>query len=238
MRTPGAGPSTPPRSTSRPTGLVSAFVRHRLDLVPLAGTSERNVVQIADPALAPKSRPSDRRQIRRNLEAGYTVELVAGTDTSAEQRAAFLDVYEQTMHRTAAGAHYFFGAAYFDLALAVERTWLCLARDPGGAVAAASLAVVSDGFLHYYLSGSADSALGDSPMKNVLARLVELRRRAGAAAQPRRRPRAPATRSRSSSAASPTARSRWRTSELVCDPARYAELSAGRGGEFFPAYRG
>jgi hypothetical protein len=221
-----------------PTGLVSAFVRHRLDLVPLAGTSERNVVQIADPALAPKSRPSDRRQIRRNLEAGYTVELVAGTDTSAEQRAAFLEVYEQTMHRTAAGAHYFFGATYFELALAVERTWLCLARAPDGAVAAASLAVVSDGFLHYYLSGSADSALDDSPMKNVLARLVEL---AGELALPLNLGGglAPGDALEEFKRGFANRTLAWRTSELVCDPARYAELSAGRGGgEFFPAYRG
>jgi hypothetical protein len=220
-----------------PTGLVAAFVRHRLDLVPLAGTSERNVVQIADPAQAPKSRPSDRRQIRRNLEAGYTVELVAGTDTTAAQRAAFLDVYEQTMRRTAAGAHYFFGAAYFDLALAVERTWLCLARTSDGAVAAASLAVVSDGFLHYYLSGSADSALGDSPMKNVLARLVEL---AGELALPLNLGGglAPGDALEEFKRGFANRTLGWRTSELVCDPARYAELSAGRGGsDFFPAYR-
>ena len=44
------------------TGLVSVFIRHRLDLVPLAGATERNVVQIHDPSLKPKSRPSDRRQ--------------------------------------------------------------------------------------------------------------------------------------------------------------------------------
>ena len=45
----------------------------------------------------------------------------------------------------------------------------------------------SDGFLHYYLSGSADSHLRDSPMKNVVARAGRARRRARPAAQPRRR---------------------------------------------------
>ena len=65
---------------------------------------------------------------------------------------------------------------------------------PDGEIAAASIAARSDGFLHYYLSGSADSHLRDSPMKNVVAALVEPLRRAGAAAQPRRRhrPRRPA----------------------------------------------
>ena len=53
------------------TGLVSAFIRHRLGDSPLAAATERNVVQIADPALPPKSRMSDRQQIRKNLRRGY-----------------------------------------------------------------------------------------------------------------------------------------------------------------------
>ena len=131
------------------------------------------MVQIADPALPPKSRPSDRRQVRRNLEAGYELALVPGPETTPAQRAGFLDVYEQTMRRAAAADHYFFGAAYFDRVLEADRTWLVLATAPAGDLAAASLAAVSDGFLHYYLSGSADAHLRDSPMKNVVARLVE-----------------------------------------------------------------
>jgi hypothetical protein len=219
------------------TGLVSVFVRHRLGQLPLGGTTERNVVQVADPALAPKSRPTDRRQIRRNLEAGYQLELVPGPQTSAAQRAGFLDLYEQTMLRAEAAGHYFFGAAYFDRVLEADRTWLALARAPGGALAAASIAAVSDGYLHYYLSGSADSHLRDSPMKNVLLRLVEhsaelglplnlgggLRR--GDALEEFKRGFA-------------NRELPWHTSELICDPDRYRRLSAGhdpRG--FFPAYR-
>ncbi len=150
-------------------------------------TTERNVVQIADPALEPKSRPTDRRQVRRNLEAGYELELVPGSDTSPAHRAGFLDLYEQTMRRTGAAEHYFFGAAYFDRILEADRTWLALARAPGGELAAASIAAVSDGYLHYYLSGSADSHLRDSPMKNVVARLVEHSADARPPPQPRRR---------------------------------------------------
>jgi Acetyltransferase (GNAT) domain len=219
------------------TGLVSAFIRHRLDLVPLAGSTERNVVQIADPALKPKSRPSDRRQVRRNLEAGYAVELIPGADTTAAQRAAFLDLYEQTMRRTDAAAHYFFGADYFDRVFPADQTWLALATDPDGAPAAASIACVSDGYLHYYLSGSADARLGDSPMKNVLARLIEHATElelplnlgggihAGDALEEFKR--GFANRSLA-----------WRTSELICDPGRYAELTGDRdAGGFFPAYR-
>jgi hypothetical protein len=219
------------------TGLVSVFIRHRLDLVPFAGPTERNVVQISDPALPGKSRPSDRRQVRRNLEAGYSVELIPGAETSAAQRAAFLDLYEQTMRRTDAAPHYFFGAGYFDRLLPAERTWLALATDPDGVPAAASIAAVSDGYLHYYLSGSADSHLGDSPMKNVLARLIEHAKElqlplnlgggitAGDALEEFKRGFANRTLT-------------WRTSEVICDPDRYAALSAGREtGGYFPAYR-
>jgi hypothetical protein len=219
------------------TGLVSAFIRHRLDLVPLAGATERNVVQIHDPGLKPKSRPSDRRQVRRNLESGYAVELVPGTATSADQRAAFLDLYEQTMRRTDAAPHYFFGAAYFEEIFGAERTWLALASDPDGAPAAASIACVSDGYLHYYLSGSADARLADSPMKNVVARLVEHANelglplnlgggiRPGDALEEFKRGFANRTLA-------------WRTSEIVCDPERYAALAGDRdAGGYFPAYR-
>lgn len=219
------------------TGLVSIFVRHRLGPPPLSGATERNVVQIADPALPPKSRPSDRRQVRRNLEAGYDLRVVPGVETTAAQRAGFLGVYEQTMRRTDAAAHYFFGAAYFDRILEADRTWLALATAPDGALAAASIATVSDGYLHYYLSGSADSHLRDSPMKNVVARLVELSAELalplnlgggitpGDALEEFKRGFA-------------NRLERWHTSEIVCDPGAYASLAAGReAGGFFPAYR-
>jgi hypothetical protein len=219
------------------TGLVSVFLRHTLSEPPLAGAAERNVVQIADPALPLKSRPSDRSQINRNRRAGYEVALLPGPKTSAEQRAALLAVYDQTMRRTGAAERYFFGAAYFDRILAADRAWLALARAPGGEVAAASIAVGSDGYLHYYLSGSADAHLRDSPMKNVVAALVELsaeqslplnlgggisrgdrleefKRGFGNREQP------------------------WLTSEIVCDADAYTRLSAGHdAGDFFPAYR-
>jgi len=219
------------------TGLVSLFIRHRLGPPVLAGSTPRNPVQIADPALPAKSRPSDRRQVRRNLEAGYELLLVPGPETTPEQRAGFLDVYEQTMRRTEAAPHYFFGAAYFDRILAAERTWLALAHAPDGALAAASIAVVSDGFLHYYLSGSADSHLSDSPMKNVVARLVEhaaeieLPLNLGGGIVPgdalEEFKRGFANRSL-----------HWHSSEIVCDRERYAELSGGRDvGGYFPAYR-
>jgi hypothetical protein len=218
-------------------GLVSAFLRHRLGPPPLAASTERNVVQIADPALEPKSRPTDRRQVRRNLEAGYELELVPGDETTAEQRAGFLVLYEQTMRRTAAAEHYFFGAAYFDRILEADRTWLALARAPAGDLAAGSIAAVSDGYLHYYLSGSADGHLRDSPMKNVVTRLIEhstdlgLPLNLGGGLSPgdalEEFKRGFANRQEP-----------WHTSELICDPDKYKLLSREHvSGAFFPAYR-
>ncbi|MBK5220495.1 MAG: GNAT family N-acetyltransferase [Thermoleophilia bacterium] len=219
------------------TGLVSVFLRHTLGPPPLGGTTERNVVQLADPALAPKSRPSDRRQVRRNLEAGYAFELVPAAETTATQRSGFLDLYEQTMRRTAAAEHYFFGAAYFGRILEADRTWLVLVTAPGGALAAASIAAISDGYLHYYLSGSADSYLRDSPMKNVVAALVEHAAELslplnlgggisrGDALEEFKRGFA-------------NRELPWQTSELVCDREAYERLSAGHSAAgFFPAYR-
>jgi len=219
------------------TGLVSVFIRHTLGEPPLAGAAERNTVQIADPALPPKSRSSDRNRINKNRKAGYEVEIVPGPETTAAQRAGFLAAYEQTMHRAGAGARYFFAAAYFDRLLSSPATWLALARDPDGEIAAASLTVRSDGFLHYYLSGSADARLRDSPMKNVVAALVErgtelgLPLNLGGGL-------APGDALEEFKRGFANRRQAWHVSEIVCDPAAYDRLSAGREpAGFFPAYR-
>ena len=219
------------------TGLVSVFIRHTLGPSPLTGATERNVVQIADPALPPKSRPSDRRQVRRNLEAGYALALVPGPETTRDQRAGFLDVYQQTMRRTEAAQHYFFAPAYFDRVIEAERAWLALATAPDGGLAAASIAAVSDGYLHYYLSGSADSHLREAPMKSVVTRLVEhaaelgLPLNLGGGI-------APGDALEEFKRGFANRRQAWLTSELVCDPDAYARLSGGRGADgFFPAYR-
>jgi hypothetical protein len=220
------------------TGLVSVFLRHTLaDPPPLSGAAARNVVQIADPALPAKSRASDRNRINRNRRDGYTVDVVPGPQTTAAQRAGFLAAYEQTMRRTGAAERYFFGAAYFDRLLESDRAWLALALGPEGDVAAASLTVRSDGFLHYYLSGSADAHLRASPMKNVVAALVELSAELalplnlGGGLSPgdalEEFKRGFANREQP-----------WHVSEIVCDREAYDRLSAGRAPTgFFPAYR-
>jgi hypothetical protein len=219
------------------TGLVSIFVRHALGEPPLTGTVERSVVQIADPELPPKRRSSDRNRINRNRRAGYEVGIVPGPETTPEQRAGFLAAYEQTMRRAGAAERYFFGAPYFERVLESPLAWLALARTPGGEIAAASIAVRSDRFLHYYLSGSADATLRDSPMKNLVAALVDfateldLPLNLGGGLSPgdalEEFKRGFANREQP-----------WRVSEIVCDRDAYDRLSAGReAGGFFPAYR-
>lgn len=219
------------------TGLVSLFLRHTLAAPPLTGAGERNVVQVADPALPPKSRGSDRNQINRNRRDGYSVEVVRGPRATAEHRAGFLGAYEQTMRRADAAQRYFFGAAYFDRILESPLSWLALALGPDGTVAAASLTVRSDGFLHYYLSGTADAYLRASPMKNVLAALVEL---AGEQGLPlnlggglTRGDRLEEFKRGFANREQP-----WLVSEIVCDPGAYERLSADRPpSKFFPLYR-
>jgi hypothetical protein len=220
-----------------PTGLVSLFIRHTLSEPPLTGASERNVVQIADPDLPPKSRGSDRNQINRNWRAGYRVRIVRGSEADAGDLAGFLAAYEETMRRTGASERYFFGGEYFGRILEFDDAWLALADSPEGGIAAASIAVRSDGFLHYYLSGSADSHLRDSPMKNVIAALVEhsaeldLPLNLGGGITPgdplEEFKRGFANRDQI-----------WHTSEIICDPERYSALSSGRAQtDFFPLYR-
>jgi Acetyltransferase (GNAT) domain len=220
-----------------PTGLVSVFIRHRLGDPPLDGARERNVVQIADPTQPRKSRMSDRQQIRRNERRGYASEIAHGPEADDSRRAAFVSVYDQTMRRAGASERYLFGREYFDRILASEGAWLALVREPDGGVAAGSIAVESDGFLHYYLSGTADESLRDSPMKNLVATLVEfawgrdLPLNLGGGIEP-------GDRLEEFKRGFANRRETWRTSEIVSDPEAYRRLSAGIEAEgFFPAYR-
>jgi hypothetical protein len=220
------------------TGLVTAFIRQRLGEPPFTGAAERNVVQIADPSLPRKSRMSDRQQIRKNLRRGYELRVVPGPETTASERARFLPAYEQTMRRTGAAERYFFGAPYFDRILEAPGTWLALAHAPGGEIAAASIAARSDGCLHYYLSGSADSHLRDSPMKNTIEALIDLSAEldlplnlGGGISR--------GDRLEEFKRGFANREQPWHTSEIVCDPTAYARLSRGHDptANFFPAYR-
>jgi Acetyltransferase (GNAT) domain len=221
-----------------PTELVSIFIRHLLGEPPLADATARNEVQIADPAVPRKSRPSDRRQIRRNVESGYQVRRVAGPDATEADRRALLAAYEQTMRRAGADRRYFFGAGYFAAILAFADSSLFLATEPDGEVAAASVVTRSDGMLHYYLSGSTDRFLGDSPMKNVVASIVDFGEQLGLPVNLGGGLR-PADALEEFKRGFANRSEPFHTSEIVCDAEAYERLAVGHdAGGYFPAYRG
>jgi hypothetical protein len=107
-------------------------------------------------------------------------------------------------------------------------------------VAAASIAALSDGLLHYYLSGTADAHLKGAPMKNVVEEMIgfgaerDLAVNFGGGITPgdalEEFKRGFANREE-----------QWFTSEIVCDPETNAELTAKLAPEgdpgFFPPYR-
>ncbi|HET6830626.1 MAG TPA: GNAT family N-acetyltransferase [Solirubrobacterales bacterium] len=233
------GPVDPDAIDLAASELVSAFVRDRLgEPAALAGATERSVVLVADPTRPRKSRMSDRQQIRKNEAAGYEVGAIPGPETGEEDLDGFLAVYTETMRAVDAGERYFFDRDYFRALLASPLTWLLTVSDLEGACAAAALVVRSDGFLHYYLSGTADAHRGRAPSKNLIvaatdfAESMELPLNLGGGVTP-------GDGLEEFKRGFANAELPFRTHELVCDPAAYAELSEGHADDgFFPLYRG
>ena len=141
------------------------------------------------------------------------------------------------MERTEAAPRYFYDEAYFDGILGFERSWLLLASAPEGDGGAGAIAAVSDGVLHYYLGGTAESALESSPFKNVVVAMMELADELGMPLN-------------LGGGLSPgdglerfkrgfaNAEAPFVTHEIVCDPPAYERLQPGRdAGGFFPVYR-
>jgi hypothetical protein len=221
------------------TGLVSVFIRDRVGDRPcLAGGTLRSHVHVAEGASGIRKRL--REQIRRNERRGWRVEVSRGGEVGGEARVGFERAYAETMARTEAAERYLYPSEYFARLLGSERSWLLVAtpEDEGDALAGA-IAVASDGYLHYYLGGTADEAFADSPMKNLFAAMIELGGELGlpvslgGGVEPGDS--LDAFKRGFASAQAP-----WHTHELVCDPAAYAELAAESGTTregFFPAYR-
>jgi GNAT acetyltransferase-like protein len=237
----GTGSATPaPRPAAidfSAAGLVSVFIRDRVgEETCLRGGTLRGRVQIADPALPRKSRMSDRQQVRRNLRGGWVVETVPGAGATAEQRAGYERAYGETMRRTRAAPRYDFSSEYFAAVLGGEGAWLLLALAPDGAVGAGSIAVRSDGFLHYYLSGTADAHLADSPMKNVIEAMIEL---AGELGLPLNLGggAVPGDSLEAFKRGFANREEPFHTHEVICDPAAYERLGGSPDATFFPLYR-
>lgn len=231
-----AAPPDPGEVDWSQTGLVSLFVRDRIGDDPsLAGGTVRSEVRIADPAAESGVRKRLREQIRRNERRGWQVDFTPGPESGPAARGAFERAYAETMARTEASERYLYDSAYFERLLGSDRSWLFLAANPEPL--AGAIAVASDGFLHYYLGGTADAALDDSPMKNVFAAMIDL---AGQLGLPLSlgggvTPGDSLDRFKQGFANGSVP---FRTHEVICDPDAYGRLSAGRdAGDFFPAYR-
>jgi hypothetical protein len=220
------------------TGLVSLFVRERVGEPPsLAGGTERSELHVVDPRAPNAIRKRLREQIRRNERRGWAVAAEPGAGCDPGDRAAFERAYADTMARTGASERYLFGSDYFERVLEADGAWLLLAGREGEGASAGAIAATSDHFLHYYLGGTADKALSDSPMKNLFAAMISL---AGELGMPLNLGGgvAPGDSLDAFKRGFANDSRPFRTHEIVCDPEAYAELARGRGGEgFFPAYR-
>ena len=218
------------------TGLVSIFVRDRIGELPcFSGGTLRSQVHVADGEGGVRKRL--REQIRRNERRGWEVRLIPGREVEMGHLRAFEAAYGETMTRTGAAERYLYPTSYFARLLLSESSWLLLAEREGEALAGA-IAAASDGYLHYYLGGTADEALKDSPMKNLFWAMIGHGGELGL----------PVSLGGGVTAGDSlddfkrgfaSAEAPWYTHEIVCDRAAYDELAAaGQVSEgFFPAYR-
>jgi hypothetical protein len=213
------------------TGLVAVFLRDSIGGEPcLEGGTLRNEVQLVDPRAEPEVRSTHSRHIRRNERLGYATE-------ESDDVAAFGALYRETMVRTDAAQRYFFSDEYLADVLEPDSARLLITTAPDGRAAAGAIVAESDGLLHYFLGGTGEGLLEHSPFKSTVAAMIGLARELdlplnlgggltpGDALEHFKRGFA------NSSAP-------FYTHELVCDPAAYQRLSAGREASgFFPLYR-
>jgi hypothetical protein len=144
------------------------------------------------------------------------------------------------MARTGAADRYLYPLEYFETLVSGDGSWLLTAARDGDRLAGA-LAVLSDGYLHYYLGGTADAALGDSPMKNLFAAMIELGSELGVPVS-LGGGLTPGDSLDEFKRGFASGEAAFHTHELVCDLPAYDELTMGSdpGGSdpgFFPAYR-
>jgi hypothetical protein len=220
------------------TGLVSLFVRDRIgEAACLAGGTVRSEVQIAEGEGGIRKRL--REQIRRNERRGWSVRALPGPEADESARQSFGRAYAETMRRTEAAERYLYPDRYFEQLLQSATAWLLVAARDGAEAEAGAIGVTGDGYLHYYLGGTADSALEDSPMKNLFAAMISLAGELGSPLNLGGGVR-PGDSLESFKRGFATVTAPFRTHEVVCDPASYDRLSGGAGAaaeDFFPAYR-
>ena len=223
-----------------PAGLVSLFARDAIGVPPfLTGGTERSRVWISDPSEESGIRKRLREQIRRNEREGWNLEVTAGPDVSEDQLSGFSRAYSETMVRTGATDRYLFEDSYFETLLGSATSWLVTAAHQEEVLAGA-IAVRSDGMLHYFLGGTAEAGLPDSPMKNLFATMIEL---SGETGLPLNLGGGvtPGDSLEKFKQGFANADLPFVTHEVICDSGSYgrlaSEIASAQTADFFPAYR-
>ncbi len=220
------------------SGLVSIFLRERVGPPAIAGGTGRGTVLLHDPERPRNLRDTFAWEVRRNERDGYSTHLIPGPEVEETELLAFNELYEQTMRNAEASERYFFGAEYLRRCLDFGRSWLALTRDRAGEVGAGAIAAVSDGILHYFLAGTADTHRAASPGKNGLVALLDLADEIGMPLNLGGGIK-PGDGLEKFKQGFTNASEPFVTHELIGDRDAYERLSAGHGdvGDFFPAYR-
>ncbi|MGH3366223.1 MAG: hypothetical protein ACRDOY_03380 [Nocardioidaceae bacterium] len=219
------------------TGLISLFVRERLGAPTLRGGAVRGSVLVHEPSRPRAVSQRVERKARSNERLGYRFEAVPSAAVDDDLLLAFERAYVETMRGVGAGRRYYFGTDYFRACLLFDSSWLAVVLGPEGDLASAAIAAISDGYLHCFLSGTADTHRARSSAKNLMIGLLDLSDELGLPLNL-----GGGLRGCDSLHAFKTwftnTTAEFVTHDVVCDHVAYARLKADRGPtSFFPAYR-
>ncbi|WP_232667180.1 GNAT family N-acetyltransferase [Pseudonocardia sp. TRM90224] len=219
------------------TGLVSIFLRDRLGAPAITGGDERGEVLLHRPDVPRSVQRRVATKARSNERAGYRFEPLPAKAVDDDLVDAFTAAYTETMDAAAASDRYYYSADYLRACLLGESSWLAAVWGPDGDLAAGAIAVLSDGYLHYYLGGTADAHRSRSPAKNMMIGMIDLADELGVPLNlgggMRHGDSLHTFKASFTNAASP-----YVTHSIVCDEEAYAALAGDADGTaFFPAYR-
>lgn len=219
------------------TGLISLFVRERLGAPTLRGGVVRGAVLVHEPSQPRAVTHKVVREARSNERLGYRFEAVPSAAVDDDLLLAFERAYVETMRHVGAGQRYYFGTDYLRACLCFDSSWLAVVRGPEGDLASGAIAAISDGYLHCFLSGTADTHRARSPAKNMMIGMLDLSDKLGLPLNLggglRGRDGLHAFKARFTNMTA-----EFVTHDVVCDHVAYARLTADRGPtSFFPAYR-
>ncbi|MGH4007212.1 MAG: hypothetical protein ACRDTH_03410 [Pseudonocardiaceae bacterium] len=219
------------------TGLISLFVRERLGAPTLRGGVARGSVLVNEPSLPRAVNPRVATKARSNERLGYRFEAIPGAAVDDDLLLAFEQAYVETMRGVGAGQRYYFDTDYFRACLLFDSSWLAVVRGPEGDLASAAIAAISDGYLHCFLAGTADTHRARSPAKNLMIGMLDLSDELG---RPLNLGGGISGRDRlhTFKAWFTNTTAEFVTHDVLCDHVAYARLTADLGPtSFFPAYR-